>query len=47
MHIYSYKYIKVNRLQGSDFDGNYISTPQIQVANIPWHYKGKSINYIC
>ncbi|KAI7893791.1 uncharacterized protein EV154DRAFT_132622 [Mucor mucedo] len=28
-----------NRLQGSDFDENYISTPQIQVANIPWHYK--------
>ncbi|GAA5797715.1 hypothetical protein HPULCUR_003109 [Helicostylum pulchrum] len=28
-----------NRLQGLDFDENYISTPQIQVANIPWHYK--------
>ena len=31
---------KVHRLQGSDFEENYNSTPQIQVANIPWHYKG-------
>ncbi|SAM00654.1 hypothetical protein [Absidia glauca] len=29
-----------NRLQGSEFDGEaYASTPQLQVANIPWHYK--------
>lgn len=30
----------VHRLQGADFDENYTSTPQIEVANIPWHYKG-------
>ncbi|CAO3630879.1 unnamed protein product [Mucor fragilis] len=28
-----------HRLQGSDFSEEYTSTPQIQVANIPWHYK--------
>ncbi|KAI8342738.1 P-loop containing nucleoside triphosphate hydrolase protein [Chlamydoabsidia padenii] len=29
-----------NRLQGSEFDEEaYTSTPQLQVANIPWHYK--------
>ncbi|CAO3596347.1 unnamed protein product [Absidia cylindrospora] len=29
-----------NRLQGAEFDDEaYQSTPQIQVANIPWHYK--------
>ncbi|CEP16971.1 hypothetical protein [Parasitella parasitica] len=28
-----------HRLQGADFDQEYTSTPQIQVANIPWHYK--------
>ncbi|KAI8093120.1 uncharacterized protein BX664DRAFT_328970 [Halteromyces radiatus] len=29
-----------NRLQGSEFEEEtYQSTPQIQVANIPWHYK--------
>ncbi|KAI8073471.1 P-loop containing nucleoside triphosphate hydrolase protein [Gilbertella persicaria] len=28
-----------HRLQGSDFDDHYAATPQIQVANIPWHYK--------
>ncbi|KAI7900764.1 P-loop containing nucleoside triphosphate hydrolase protein [Cokeromyces recurvatus] len=27
------------RLQGAEFDSNYSSTPQIQVANIPWRYK--------
>ncbi|GAN09168.1 hypothetical protein MAM1_0248c08690 [Mucor ambiguus] len=30
---------KVRRLQGSEFIEEYASTPQIQVANIPWHYK--------
>ncbi|KAI8334936.1 P-loop containing nucleoside triphosphate hydrolase protein [Choanephora cucurbitarum] len=28
-----------HRLQGAEFDEAYGSTPQIQVANIPWHYK--------
>ncbi|KAK4521693.1 Nitrogen permease regulator 2 [Mucor velutinosus] len=28
-----------HRLQGSEFNEEYTSTPQIQVANIPWHYK--------
>ncbi|KAF1807270.1 hypothetical protein FB192DRAFT_1354949 [Mucor lusitanicus] len=28
-----------HRLQGSEFSEEYTSTPQIQVANIPWHYK--------
>ncbi|KAI8637298.1 hypothetical protein BD408DRAFT_368140 [Parasitella parasitica] len=28
-----------HRLQGADFEQEYTSTPQIQVANIPWHYK--------
>ncbi|KAI9289937.1 P-loop containing nucleoside triphosphate hydrolase protein [Umbelopsis sp. AD052] len=27
------------RLQGADFDSNYISTPQIEVSNIQWKYK--------
>ncbi|CDH55068.1 rab-like protein 6 [Lichtheimia corymbifera JMRC:FSU:9682] len=27
------------RLQGEEFDASYVSTPQIQVANIPWHYR--------
>ncbi|CAO3644610.1 unnamed protein product [Mucor hiemalis] len=26
-------------LQGSEFSETYTSTPQIEVANIPWHYK--------
>ena len=33
----------VNRLQGSEFEEIYKSTPEIQVANIPWQYKGKII----
>ncbi|KAG1076822.1 hypothetical protein G6F42_025262 [Rhizopus arrhizus] len=28
-----------HRFQGSEFSEEYTSTPQIQVANIPWHYK--------
>ncbi|KAI9312806.1 P-loop containing nucleoside triphosphate hydrolase protein [Dichotomocladium elegans] len=28
-----------NRLQGAEFDPSYSSTPEIQVANIPWQYK--------
>ncbi|ORX62192.1 P-loop containing nucleoside triphosphate hydrolase protein [Hesseltinella vesiculosa] len=28
-----------HRLQGSDYTDQYISTSQIQVENIPWHYK--------
>ncbi|KAI8879044.1 P-loop containing nucleoside triphosphate hydrolase protein [Backusella circina FSU 941] len=28
-----------HRLQGAEFNENYLSTPQIEVANIPWHYK--------
>ncbi|KAG2220414.1 hypothetical protein INT45_000639 [Circinella minor] len=28
-----------NRLQGSEFEEIYKSTPEIQVANIPWQYK--------
>ncbi|KAI9496281.1 hypothetical protein BDB00DRAFT_953234 [Zychaea mexicana] len=28
-----------NRLQGAEFDPAYNSTPEIQVANIPWQYK--------
>ncbi|KAI9478784.1 MAG: P-loop containing nucleoside triphosphate hydrolase protein [Benjaminiella poitrasii] len=28
-----------HRLQGAEFDDNYTSTSQIQVANIPWRYK--------
>ncbi|KAI8386907.1 P-loop containing nucleoside triphosphate hydrolase protein [Blakeslea trispora] len=31
-----------HRLQGAEFDEAYASTPQIQVANIPWHYKDSS-----
>ncbi|KAI7880692.1 P-loop containing nucleoside triphosphate hydrolase protein [Lichtheimia hyalospora FSU 10163] len=30
------------RLQGEEFDASYVSTPQIQVANIPWHYRDSS-----
>lgn len=38
--------IIVNRLQGLDYDDAYASTPQIEVTNIPWHYKGKYIYII-
>jgi hypothetical protein len=36
----------VYRLQGSDFVEDYNSTPQIQVANIPWHYKGLVVSIV-
>jgi len=28
------------RLQGNNFIEEYIPTPEIQVSNIPWNYKG-------
>lgn len=31
----------VRRLQGADFDNNYMTTPQIEVSNIQWKYKGR------
>ncbi|KAI8369277.1 uncharacterized protein BYT42DRAFT_583771 [Radiomyces spectabilis] len=31
-----------NRLQGAEYEEAYSSTSQIQVANIPWHYKDSS-----
>ncbi|KAI9021635.1 P-loop containing nucleoside triphosphate hydrolase protein [Phycomyces nitens] len=33
------KSLLFNRLQGEEYEDTYQSTPQIQVANIPWQYK--------
>ncbi|KAL0093656.1 hypothetical protein F4703DRAFT_1282229 [Phycomyces blakesleeanus] len=33
------KSLLFNRLQGEEYEETYQSTPQIQVANIPWQYK--------
>ncbi|KAI8060831.1 hypothetical protein BC940DRAFT_337295 [Gongronella butleri] len=39
---YNMKLVILNRLQGGDYSDQYLSTPQIQVANIPWHYQDSS-----
>ncbi|KAG0186811.1 Rab-like protein 6 [Apophysomyces sp. BC1034] len=33
------KSVLFNRLQGAEYEPSYVSTPEIQVANIPWQYK--------
>jgi hypothetical protein len=43
---FAFDCLLVRRLQGAEFDSNYISTPQIEVSNIQWKYKGEEIQIL-